>query len=559
MLTGLRIQNFKGIKGPIEIPIKPVTLLYGVNSAGKSSVLHSMHFIRALLENYDLNPTGSPYAEDDIDLGGFLNLLHKHSVGRRMVLGYSLNLSSIDLPEYGATSSVSISDKLKEAYVEFGFSADDQDHLPKLDYYLVSLNGADVALVMPDAVQAAAGKKRLAHINVRHPLLESAAKSVAIDPVEPVIDLELRKLIPRTEDDDDDLDAELTGASKEEIESRREERKRGLAAEYVLHGEHRDLLKYPVTGFRNGLPRWGKVVSSPAFDELTGDEFEEGADEVDLLEFTPGVLTELIVGPLEVLRDLLVDSRAIGPLRAIPKRRSNLDSVTNEAGWYGGLAAWSRLHECSLAQLAEVNMWLYDPSRLGTGYSLEREEFREVPLQYLDAVRSCASPTLNLNWTLVDALPITRRVWLVDTKNHVRVTPHDVGVGLSQLIPVVAASVDSHGTLLLIEQPELHIHPRVQVSLGDLYLQSAAKFGRNFLIETHSEALLLRMMKRIRQTRDGELPTDVPPASTDDIAVYLIQNEGKGVAVMQMRMNDRGEFLKPWPKGLFEESLRETF
>jgi hypothetical protein len=558
MLTGLRIQNFKGIEGPIEIPIKPVTLLYGVNSAGKSSVLHSMHFIRGLLENYDLNPTGSPYAADDIDLGGFLNLLHKHSVGRRMVLGYSLNLSSIDLPEYGATSSISISDKLKEAYVEFGFSADDQDHSPKLDYYLVSLNGANVALVMQDAVQAAAGTKRLAHINVRHPLLESAAKSVAIDAVAQVVDLELRKLIPRTEDDDD-LDAELAGASQEEIKSRREERKRELAAEYASHSTHRDLLTYPVTGFRNGLPRWGKVVSSPAFDELTGDEFEEGADEVDLLELTPGVLTEIIVGPLEVLRELLVDSRAIGPLRAIPKRRLNLDSVVNEAGWYGGLAAWSRLHECSLSQLAEVNAWLYDPSRLGTGYSLEREEFREVPLQYLDAVRSGASPALNLNWTSVDALPITRRIWLVDTKNRVRVTPHDVGVGLSQLIPVVAASVDSHGTLLLIEQPELHIHPRVQVGLGDLYLQSAAKFGRNFLIETHSEALLLRMMKRIRQTHDGELPTDVPPASTDDIAVYLIQNEGKGVAVMQMRMNDRGEFLKPWPKGLFEESLRETF
>jgi hypothetical protein len=558
MLTGLKIQNFKGIEGPIEIPIKPVTLLYGVNSAGKSSVLHSMHFIRVVLENYELNPTGSPYASDDIDLGGFLNLLHKHSVGRRMVLGYSLDLSSIDLPEYGATSSISISDKLKEAYVEFGFSADDQDHSPKLDYYLVSLNGADVALVMPDTVQAAAGKKRLAHINVRHPLLESAAKSVAIDQLEPDTDLELRKLIPRTEDDDD-LDAELAGASQEEIELRREERKRELAAEFAWHSEHRDLLKYPVTGFRNGLPRWGKVVSSPAFDEFTGNEFEEDADEVDLLEFTPGVLTELIVGPLEVLRDLLIDSRAIGPLRAIPKRRLNLDSVANEVGWYGGLAAWSRLHECSLTQLAEVNMWLYDPSRLGTGYGLEREEFREVPLPYLEAIRSSASPALDLNWALIDALPVTRRVWLVDTKNHVRVTPHDVGVGLSQLIPVVAASVDSHGTLLLIEQPELHIHPRVQVGLGDLYLQSAAKFGRNFLIETHSEALLLRMMKRIRQTQDGELPPDVPPASSDDIAVYLIQNEGKGVAVMQMRMNERGEFLKPWPKGLFEESLRETF
>lgn len=557
MLIGLTIQNFKGIEGPIDIPIKPVTLLYGVNSAGKSSVLHSMHFIRGLLENYDLDPAGSPYAADDIDLGGFLNLLHKHAVGRRMVLGYSLNLSRLDLPEYGATSSISISDKLTEAYVEFGISADDQDHSPKLDYYLVSLNGADVALVMPDTVQAAAGKKRLAHINVRHPLLESAAKSVATDTVALVRDLELRKLIPRTEDDDD-LDADLAGASQEEIKSRREERTRELAAEYKFHEGHRDLLKYPVDGFRNGLPRWGKVVSSPAFDVLTGGEFDEDADEIDLLELTPRVLTELVVGPLEVLRDLLVDSRAVGPLRAIPERRRNLDNVAKEADWYGGLAAWSRLHECPPAQLAEVSTWLYNAHRLGTGYSLEREEFREVPLYYLDAVRAGASNTIDLNWASVDALPIARRVWLVDSKNHVRVTPHDVGVGLSQLIPVVTAAVDSYKPLVLIEQPELHIHPRIQVGLGDLYLQSAAKFQRNFLIETHSEALLLRMMKRIRQTRDGELPVDVPPASKDDIAVYLIQNEGKGVAVMQMRINDRGEFLKPWPKGLFEESLRET-
>jgi hypothetical protein len=558
MLTGLRIQNFKGIEGPIDIPIKPVTLLYGVNSAGKSSVLHSMHFIRGLLEDYDLDPTGSPYAADDIDLGGFLNLLHKHAVGRRMVLGYSLDLGNIDLPEYGETSAISISDKLKEAYVEFGFSADDQDHSPKLDYYLVSLNGADAALVLPDAVLATAGNKRLAYINVRHPLLESAAKSRADDTAAPVEDLELRKLIPRTEKDDDDLDAELAGASPEEIESRREARKRELAAEYEVHAKHRDLLEYPVSGFRNGLPRWGKVVSSSVFDALADDEFEDDTEKIDLLEFTPGVLTELIVGPLEILRDFLVDSRAVGPLRAIPERRLNLDNVAKEADWYGGLAAWSRLHECPPAQLAEVSTWLYNADRLGTGYSLEREEFREVPLRYLEAVRAGPSKTIDLNWASVNALPITRRVWLVDSKNHVRVTPHDVGVGLSQLIPVVTASVDSYKSLVLIEQPELHIHPRIQVGLGDLYLQSAAKLQRNFLIETHSEALLLRMMKRIRQTHDGELPEDVPPASKDEIAIYLIQNEGKGVTVMQMRINDRGEFLKPWPKGLFEESLRET-
>lgn len=558
MLTSLRIRNFKGIEGPIEIPIKPVTLLYGVNSAGKSSILHSMHFMRGVLENYDLNPKGSPYADDDIDLGGFLNLLHKHRIGSRMVLGYSMNLDSIDLPEYGSTSAISISDKLRDAHIEFGFSADDQDHTPRLDYYLVSLNGVDVALVMPDAVQAAAGKKRLAYINVRHPLLESAARSLTSDMEATAINLDLRKLIPRTEDDDD-LDAELIGASQSEINIRREERKNELAAEYAIHSTHLDLLTYPVTGFRSGLPHWGKLVSSPVFDDLSDDELGEKVDEVELLELTPGVLTELIVGPLEVLRDLLVDSRAIGPLRTIPKRRLHLDGEASEADWYGGLAAWYRLHGCSQTQLAEVSKWLFDPNRLGTGYGLEREESREVPLQYLDAVRSGANAALDLSWASVDALPVTRRVWLIDAKNQVRVTPHDVGVGLSQLIPVVTASVDQHGSLVLIEQPELHIHPRVQVGLGDLYLQAAKKFGRNFLIETHSEALLLRIMKRIRQTQDGDLPKDVPPASADDIAVYLIQNEGKGVTVMQMRMNARGEFLKPWPRGLFEESLRETF
>lgn len=557
MLTGLRVQNFKGIEGPIDIYIKPVTLLYGLNSAGKSSILHSMHFIRGVLENRDLNPSSSPYAADDIDLGGFQNLLHKQKFGRRMVLGYNLDLSGTDLPEYGSTSSISISDKLRDAYVEFGFSADDQDRTPKLDYYLVSLNGSDVALVIPDTVQTAAGNIRVAYINLRHPLIESAAKSNEVD-VAPAIALNLRSLISKTEEDDD-LDSELVGATQEEITSRLEQRKRDRQTEYDRNREHQDLLQYQVTGFRNGMPHWGKIVESPAFDDFSGGEFEDETSVDGILELTPGILTELVVGPLEVLRDLLVDSRAIGPLRDIPKRRLNLDSKTNEVDWYSGIAAWFRLHECSLTQLAEVNAWLSDPDRLGTGYSLDRVETREVPQEYLDAIRADDISVRNSNWEQIDSLPCNRRVWLVDSKNQVKVTPHDVGVGLSQLIPVVTASVDPQGSLLLIEQPELHIHPRVQVGLGDLYLQSSKKYGRNFLIETHSEALLLRMMKRIRQTKDGELPKDVPPAKAEDIAVYLIQNDGKGVAVMQMHMNERGEFLKPWPKGLFEESLMETF
>lgn len=551
MLTGLRIQNFKGIEGPIDIPIKPVTLLFGVNSAGKSSVLHALHFMRSVLENHDLDPSGSPFAADDIDLGGFLNLLHKHAPGRRMVLGYDLNLSTIDLPEYGATTNLSISDEVRSAYVEFGFSADNRDRSARLDYYLVSFNGEDIALVMPDEVKVSDARTRLALVNLRHPLLESLAQSIedATDDLSPGLPLVLRKLIPISQ---------AEAAAREPLPDPKQEEQQRLEKleEYTSQRAHRDLMTCQLVGFRSGLPQWGKVVSRSGDpdDSVESDGEEEEEDEADVI--SPQVLSELIVGPLEILRNLLGTARAVGPLRSIPPRRLALDSHARETDWYGGLAAWQRLHECSEAHLQEVSNWLMKPDRLGTGYGLNRIIAREVPEDVLAALLGGDATIPPVE---VEALPMTRRVLLQDSLNGVQVTPHDVGVGLSQLIPVVVAALDRSSDLLLVEQPELHIHPRVQVGLGDLFLEASREYRKNFLIETHSEAMLLRMMRRVRQTQDGELPTGLTPAHAEDVAVCLLQNEGQGVTVTRMQMNRRGEFVKPWPKGLFEESLRETF
>jgi hypothetical protein len=545
MLTGLRIQNFKGIEGPITVPIKPVTLLFGVNSAGKSSVLHSLHFIRSVLERHDLDPAGSPFAADDIDLGGFLNLLHKQKPGRRMVLGYELDLATTDLPEYGATTALSVSDASSSAYIEFGFSADDQDRSARIDYYLVAMNGDDIALVMPDEIMASDGGIRNAFVNLRHPLLSSLAQSNDGGEESVEASLSLRKLIPISQ-------AEYLARADISDPLEAESQKNAQIAEYERNRRHPDLLSLKVNGFRSGLPPWGKLVSM--FDDV---EQDEGDDEPAII--SPQVLSELIVGPLEVLRDLLGASRAVGPLRAIPPRRLALDSKAKESYWYGGLAAWHRLHECSDTQFQEVSNWLESTNHLGTGYGLVRQEAREVPQHVLDSLSSSDETSAFQYREAIEQAPVVKRVLLTDTLNGVQVTPHDVGVGLSQLIPVVVAAVDRIGDLVLIEQPELHIHPKVQVGLGDLFLGAAHEYKRNFLIETHSEAMLLRMMRRIRQTQDGELPVGLPPSAAEDVAVYLIQNEGQGVTITRMQLNRRGELVKPWPKGLFEESLRETF
>ena len=449
-----------------------------------------------------------------------------------------------------------MSEGVYAAYVEFGFSLDEHDRLPRLDYYLVGLNDQDVALVMPDEVRTSDGRARTAFIDVRHPLLVSLAQSIedGEDGLLPTAPLSLRKLIPISPAD--------AAARPYSNDLEQEERKVHELEEYRAHRAHRDLLSYQLQGFRNGLPTWGKLVSlggegDSGDDEEEEEEEEEEEDDVNVISLH--VLTELTVGPLEILRNILGSARAVGPLRSIPPRRLALDSHAKESDWYGGLAAWQRLYECSEVQLQEVSDWLMSPTRLGTGYGLSRIVAREVPEKLLAELMDGTAASLTGGIADLKRLPVAKRVLLVDTLNSVQVTPHDVGVGLSQLIPVVVAALDRVGNLLLVEQPELHIHPRVQVGLGDLFLEASHEYGRIFLIETHSEAMLLRMMKRIRQTQDGELPPGGIAASVDDVAVCLLQNEGHGVTVTQMQMNRRGEFIKPWPRGLFEESLRETF
>ena len=154
-----------------------------------------------------------------------------------------------------------------------------------------------------------------------------------------------------------------------------------------------------------------------------------------------------------------------------------------------------------------------------------------------------------------------RDVDLVTTRNALPVRVADVGVGVSQILPVVVATLDpGRPGITAIEQPELHLHPRIQVELGDLFASQAAK-GGIFLIETHSEHLLLRFMKRMRQTYDGTLGNGTPRMRPEDITVYFVEidPDGTETLIREMPLNERGELVKAWPGGFFEEDLHEIF
>src|ERR1700737_4930149 len=91
-LSRIEIKNFKGIGKRQAIDLKPITLLFGPNSVGKSTILQALHYVREILERGNIDPDVT-IAGGLIDLGGFATLVHNHELDRVVRLKLSLDLS----------------------------------------------------------------------------------------------------------------------------------------------------------------------------------------------------------------------------------------------------------------------------------------------------------------------------------------------------------------------------------------------------------------------------------------------------------------------------------
>ena len=129
----------------------------------------------------------------------------------------------------------------------------------------------------------------------------------------------------------------------------------------------------------------------------------------------------------------------------------------------------------------------------------------------------------------------------------------DTGSGVVQLLPMlVQQALDSvagrpERTLYVVEEPELHLHPAAHAQLADQYLNAARLTGNRFLIETHSEALLLRLRRRIAEGT----------SSPDDVGIYFIHHNGRSSTAEHIAVDDSGQ-LGSWPEGVFTEDFEEV-
>jgi predicted ATPase len=440
MLKSLRIENFKSWKDTGLIRLAPITVFFGANSAGKTSLLQFLLMLKQTAESSDRNRVihfGDEYSI--VELGTFQDLIFEHDLGNKLSFDLSWTLPK----------PLEFSNRLKRlrySTQELRFQAaisheGERQAIESMEYRMVMENGASVSVRMFTA----------------------------------------------------------PGRSSFKLE----------AAGYDLKRTQGRAWPLPAPLRFYGFP-----------------------DEVSAYFQNAGFTSDLALALERQLKAILY----LGPLRDVPKRSYAWAGDEPEHVGQSGdgviaalLAAKGRMisggfkHKARPFQ-AVVATWL---AQLGLLDSFEARKISANRKDYEVRVRTRGS------------------------SKDVDLT--DVGFGISQVLPVVVESFYApRDSTVIIEQPELHLHPRVQSELADLFIAAVHAREENqnrdiqFIIESHSEHFLQRLQRRIAEKA----------LKPEEVALYFCEPGQHGSVLGELKVNPFGD-IENWPQDFFGDPMAD--
>lgn len=540
-ITSITIENFKGIGEKVTIPFKPITLLFGANSAGKSTVLHAIALARSILEKGGSDFLPVECSGYTIPLGKFGDFVHQHDRTKTIAVEITYNIERDNLPisiieseapeVYPENFTLCLELK-KEGRHTFKLLFDNQFFCDG-SYGLYGLDGGMMLNVY--------------FFERSHPLFIAAMEAIGID---------TNFTPPENEIYCRDIEEYFSFILFPSFSPQNETGGNCLADSWELYGD-----------------------DGP--DELCNDD----VGKVKKLE---AFLNQSVIDPLRLIYRELSDFRFIGPLREIPESLDESGSISR-LDWYTGQTAWlwcgryydlMDIHRENLFEMDKASEeskqlreyisrldWMpYEFAKIGnlnisipskiyckTEYFSATDKYRsseeknKLLLDYL-------GNEFGKNWALS---LLEERAVLIKKESQVEVAPRSVGTGISQVIPIIAATILPGADICAFEQPELHLHPAMQCELGDLFVDGIKRHpNRVTLLETHSEHIILRLLRRMRETAAGKAP-EGKELTPDDVAVLAVEAGENGTEIYEMEISEAGEFLTPWPTGFFPERMNE--
>ena len=553
MITSFQLGNFKAFADAQNIPVKPITLIFGANSAGKSSIIHSLAFAHEAMRNGELDLFHTQLGGSSIDLGGFRQYIHRRQANRRMEWGVSLSTKEFTgrLKElFEPVGDVSV-------HVTIGMPLDDQENpIPNALPHVMSYDLEDFSSTILRMSRRPDNMMAIDMLPYKHPVWKRVISAL----------LESFTTTGTVSDEDFVTLEESVG----EIISN---------------------LRSPMGAF---FPKGIKDLSTdndPESHKMNFFTVSKGSRKEDLAKalkfFLPRTIDEMIQELNKALDTEISKIQYLGPLRSYPSRHLAF-AEHEDINWYaGGGYAWDVVRRNREVRI-KVNSWLSDSKKLSTPYELSIKSLltiddidadyekiiEEIEKAFVDGDQDRLGGSNedgvdgDLFGTLYDVpnelklkafeLANIHELVLIDRRTDTQVSHRDVGIGVSQVLPVLVAAYASEEKIIAIEQPEIHLHPALQAELADVIIDSALKEGGNtFVLETHSEHFILRILRRIREKHQGvDGAIDIKP---EDVSVLYVKTGKNGSEVIDIPITEDGDFEYDWPDGFFEERDEELF
>jgi hypothetical protein len=559
---GLALGNFKAFADTQNVPIRPLTLVFGANSSGKSSALHGLLLARHAVDTGELDVTRTEIGGDSVDLGGFRQYVHRREASRRVEWSAELDVGTL----HGQGRRLLGKHKTARVSVTFGVPLEDR----KQPAAPGTGGGRPLVNARPWVVsyEIEAGSRVFLRLS-RRPDGTMHLDRLDMEYMEPLAAAVLQSYTTAEETQWTATDATMRKVLDDLIPTLRFTA-RGLLPDKLLGEEYAS----------GAAPQLVPIQKAERLEQLVGA--------VKL--FVPRAIAEVVLGVNAALSAQLGRVRYLGPLRSFPPRHLAFSDDRGRNWLAGGGYAWDVVRTDEGVRNA-VNRWL-GSDVLKTRYQLQirtlgpmdemepplADAIEGLPIEVVEEGHEPSGPYYDGDlpvYGVKNPQAEAERVMgllrervsetydelvLMDLRCNTPVTHRDVGIGISQVLPVLVHAYADRGQIVAIEQPEIHLHAELQAEMGDVFIQSALGENQNtFLLETHSEHLILRIMRRIRETRDGKLPQGFPRVTEKDVSILFVQPDGPRSIVREMPLNERGELVKAWPGGFFEESYRELF